>query len=97
MDRRQPCVYMLASKHNGTLYIGVTSDLIKRVWQHRNQVVKGFTSRHRIHDLVWYEQHETMESAILREKQLKEWKRVWKLRLIEGENPEWRDLYPTLL
>ncbi|QEE24371.1 GIY-YIG nuclease family protein [Rhodanobacter glycinis] len=97
MDRRQPCVYMLASKHNGTLYIGVTSDLIKRVWQHRNQVVEGFTSRHRIHDLVWYEQHETMESAILREKQLKEWKRVWKLRLIEGENPEWRDLYPTLL
>jgi putative endonuclease len=88
---------MLASRHNGTLYIGVTSDPIKRVWQHRNEVAQGFTSRYHVHDLVWYELHETMESAILREKQLKEWKRAWKLRLIEGENPEWRDLYPTLL
>ena len=70
MDRRQPCVYMLARKRNGTLYIGVTSDLIKRVWQHRNEVVEGFTPRYRVHDLVWYELHETMESAILREKQL---------------------------
>ncbi|HEX7731407.1 MAG TPA: GIY-YIG nuclease family protein [Rhodanobacter sp.] len=96
MDRRQPCVYMLASKRNGTPYIGVTSDLIKRVWQHRNEAVEGFTSRYRVHDLVWYEPHETMESAILREKRLKEWQRIWKLRLIESENPEWRDLYPTL-
>jgi putative endonuclease len=88
---------MLASKRNGTLYIGVTSDLIKRVWQHRNEVVEGFTPRYRVHDLVWYELHETMESAILREKQLKEWKRAWKLRLIEGENPGWLDLYSTLL
>jgi putative endonuclease len=97
MDWRQPCVYLLASGRNGTLYLGITSDLIKRVWQHRNEVVDGFTSRHHVHDLVWYEMHETMESAILREKQLKEWKRAWKLRLIEGENPEWRDLYPALL
>jgi putative endonuclease len=97
MDWRQPCVYILASKRNGTLYIGVTSDLIKRVWQHRNEVIESFTSRHRVHDLVWYELHETMETAILREKQLKVWKRIWKLQLIEGENPEWRDLYPTLL
>jgi putative endonuclease len=88
---------MLVSRRNGTLYIGVTSDLVKRVWQHRNEVAQGFTSRYHVHDLVWYELHETMESAILREKQLKEWKRAWKLRLIEGENPEWRDLYPTLL
>jgi len=97
MDRRQPCVYMLAGKRNGTLYIGVTSDLIKRVRQHRDEAVQGFTSRYHVHNLVWYELHETMESAILREKQLKEWERAWKLRLIEGENPEWRDLYPTLL
>jgi putative endonuclease len=88
---------MLAGRRNGTLYIGVTSDLVKRVWQHRNEVAQGFTSRYHVHDLVWYELHETMESAILREKQLKEWKRAWKLRLIEGEKPEWRDLYPTLL
>jgi putative endonuclease len=97
MDRRRPCVYILASRRNGTLYLGVTSDLVKRVWQHRNELIDSFTSRHHIHDLVWYELHETMESAILREKRLKEWKRAWKLRLIEGENPDWVDLYPTLL
>ena len=97
MDWRQPCVYMLASQRNGTLYVGVTSDLVKRIWQHRNEVVEGFTSRHHVHALAWYELHESMESAILREKRPKEWKRVWKLRLIEGENPEWHDLYPTLL
>lgn len=97
MDRRQPCVYMLASNRNGTLYIGVTSDLVKRVWQHKHGVVDGFTKRYGIHDLVWYELHETMESAILREKALKNWKRQWKFRLIEGENPEWHDLYPALL
>ena len=70
MDQRQPCVYMLASQRNRTLYIGVTSNLVNRIWQHRNEVVAGFTSHYRIHDLVWYELHETMESAILREKQL---------------------------
>jgi len=97
MDRRQPCVYMLSSGHNGTLYIGVTSDLLKRVWQHKHGVVDGFSKQYDVHDLVWYELHETMESAILREKALKSWRRQWKLRLIEGENPEWRDLYPALL
>ncbi|WP_266168063.1 GIY-YIG nuclease family protein [Dyella subtropica] len=97
MDWRQPCVYMLASQRNGTLYIGVTSDLIKRIWQHKQDVVEGFSKRYRVHTLVWYELHENMESAILREKALKEWKRAWKTRLIEGENPEWLDLYPTLL
>lgn len=88
---------MLASRRNGTLYIGVTSDLIKRIWEHKNNVVAGFTKEHNVHLLVWYELHENMESAILREKQLKKWHRVWKARLIEGENPEWNDLYPSLL
>ena len=95
MDRRQPCVYMLASRRNGTLYVGVTSNLPKRIWQHKHGVVDGFTKQYRIRDLVWYELHETMESAILREKVLKNWKRAWKIRLIEGENPDWNDLYPT--
>ncbi|MFC4762810.1 GIY-YIG nuclease family protein [Dyella koreensis] len=97
MDWRQPCVYMLASQRNGTLYIGVTSDLIKRIWQHKHDVVDGFSKRFGVHTLVWYELHETMESAILREKTLKGWRRAWKARLIEGENSEWLDLYPTLL
>jgi putative endonuclease len=94
---RQPCVYILASKRNGTLYIGVTSDPIKRIWEHRNNVVEGFTKSYGVHLLVWYELHENMESAIRREKALKEWNRGWKLRLIESGNPEWNDLYPTLL
>ena len=93
--RRQPAVYILASKRNGTLYIGVTSDLAKRVWQHKNDVVDGFTKRYSVHQLVWYELHETMESAIEREKTLKNWKRVWKLELIENSNPIWQDLYET--
>jgi putative endonuclease len=97
MEWRQPCVYMLASQRNGTLYVGVTSDLIKRVWQHKNDLAVRFSSRHDAHTLVWYERHETMESAILREKLLKGWKRAWKVRLIENENPEWLDLYSTLL
>ncbi|AGG87236.1 MULTISPECIES: GIY-YIG nuclease family protein [Rhodanobacter] len=97
MDRRQPCVYMLASKKNGVLYIGVTSDLAKRIWQHRNDVVEGYTHRYSVHTLVWYELHLTMESAILREKTLKAWKRDWKMRLINEGNAEWRDLYPTIL
>jgi len=88
---------MLASKRNGTLYIGVTSDLAKRVWQHKNEVVDGFTKRYRVHQLVWYEIHETMESAIEREKTLKNWKRVWKLELIENSNPRWQDLYETIV
>ena len=94
---RQPAVYILASKRNGTLYIGVTSDLIKRVWEHKHNVVKGFTERYRVHQLVWYEMHETMESAIKKEKILKNWRRAWKLELIERTNPNWQDLYETIV
>ncbi len=94
---RHPCVYILASKERGTLYVGVTSDLVKRVWEHKNDVVEGFTRRYRVHDLVWFEQHETMETAILRERSIKEWKRAWKLRLVEDFNPAWHDLYPDLI
>ncbi len=96
MDR-QPCVYILASKRNGTLYTGVTSDLIKRVWQHKNNEVAGFTRKYAVHQLVWYELHENMASAISREKAIKEWRRAWKLRLIEEGNPEWCDLYEGLV
>ena len=92
----QPCVYIMASNRNGTLYIGVTSDLIARVWQHKNNVVEGFTKTHAVHQLVWYEAHENMASAISREKSLKKWNRIWKLRLIEQLNPEWQDLYEQL-
>ena len=90
---KEPCVYILASKRNGTLYIGVTSDLPQRVWQHRNGTFDGFTSKHGVHTLVWYEQHQTMVDAIGREKALKKWNRAWKLQLIEQDNPHWRDLY----
>jgi putative endonuclease len=83
----------MASGKNGTLYIGVTSDLVKRVWEHKNDLADGFTKRYAVHQLVWYEVHETMESAIAREKAMKEWKRLWKLDLIEKTNPEWTDLY----
>ena len=96
MDGRRPCVYMLVSKRNGTLYIGVTSNLIRRIWQHKNEATEGFSKRHRVHLLVWYELHQAMDSAILREKTLKGWRRAWKKRSIEGENPDWRDLYPAL-
>jgi putative endonuclease len=94
---KQPCVYMLASQRNGTLYIGVTSDLIKRVWEHRQDFVEGFTRKYGVHDLVWYEQHEDRLAAIAKEKALKEWKRAWKLELIEKMNPEWKDLYEGLV
>lgn len=94
---KQPCVYLMASRRNGTLYVGVTSDLMKRVWEHKNGVVEGFTKRYGVHILVWYELHQTMESAIAREKVIKEWKRRWKLELIERGNPQWHDLYPALL
>jgi putative endonuclease len=92
-----PCVYILASRRNGTLYVGVTSDVVKRVWEHKNDMVEGFTKRYGVHTLVWYEPHEIMISAITREKAIKEWKRQWKLGLIERLNPEWRDLYEELL
>ncbi len=94
---KQPAVYILASKKNGTLYIGVTSDLIKRVWEHKNNMVEGFTKQYNVHILAWYELHERMDTAILREKRLKDWKRSWKLRLIEGTNPDWKDLYYSIV
>ena len=93
---RNPCVYILASRRNGTLYVGVTSDLVKRVWQHQNDFVAGFTREHGVHTLVWFEAHATMYSAITREKVIKRWKRDWKVRLIERANPEWHDLYPSI-
>ncbi len=94
---RAPCVYIMASKPNGTLYIGVTSNLVKRVWEHKANLVKGFTNKYHVHGLVWYEQHEEMESAIVREKQLKKWNRQWKVRLIQELNPNWSDLYSTIV
>ncbi len=94
---RQPCVYLLASKQNGTLYTGVTSNLVKRVWEHKNVLTDGFTSKYGVHTLVWYEIHATMESAIKREKAIKNWKRVWKIKIIEEMNPGWCDFYPDLL
>lgn len=92
-DMKQPCVYILASRRNGTLYIGVTSNLLGRVWQHREEVMDGFTSRYGVHRLVHFEVHATMEDAILRETQMKKWRRAWKIELIEKTNPEWRDLF----
>ena len=94
---KQPTVYILASKRNGTLYIGVTSNLVKRIWEHKNNIVEGFTKQYGVHQLVWYELHGTMDSAIVREKRLKDWKRAWKLKLIEDKNPEWQDLYETII
>jgi putative endonuclease len=92
----QPAVYLLASKRNGTLYIGVTSNLIARIQQHRAGVVRGFTRDYGVRLLVWFEQHATMESAITRERRIKKWNRAWKLELIETANPEWRDLAQDL-
>ncbi|HEV8695181.1 MAG TPA: GIY-YIG nuclease family protein [Lysobacter sp.] len=97
MRERQPCVYILANRWHGTLYVGVTSDLIKRIWEHKSDAVDGFTKKYRVHTLVWFEQHATMDSAITREKAIKEWRRAWKVDLIEKSNPLWRDLYPELL
>jgi len=90
---KQSYVYILASKKNGTLYIGVTSNLIQRIWQHKNNQAEGFTEKYKVHTLVYYEQHEVMESAITREKQMKKWKRDWKIKLIEKDNPLWEDLW----
>ena len=94
---KQPAVYLLASRYRGTLYVGVISDLVQRIWQHRQGLVEGFTQRYGVHMLVWFEQHATMLDAIAREKRIKEWKRAWKLELIETNNPRWRDLYDYLL
>jgi putative endonuclease len=89
-------VYILASQRNGTLYIGMTDNLMQRVWQHRTGVAPGFTKQYGVKTLVWYEQHETRESALTRERQLKKWNRSWKLRTIERMNPTWRDLWDDL-
>ena len=89
-------VYIMASGRNGTIYIGVTSDLPKRVWEHRNDLVEGFTKKHQCHTLVWYQAYDTIEEARQRELQMKEWKRAWKLREIEGLNPGWDDLFETI-
>ncbi|MBM3269058.1 MAG: GIY-YIG nuclease family protein [Candidatus Sericytochromatia bacterium] len=89
---REPCVYILASRRNGTLYVGVTANLPGRIWEHRNGVAESFTKRHGVRNLVWYERHDSMLAAIGREKALKEWRRSWKIALIEQMNPDWKDL-----
>ena len=93
---RNPCIYILASQPRGTLYIGVTSNLLQRLWQHREGVTGGFTTRYRVHRLVRYEMFGDMEQAILREKRLKNWHRQWKINLIEQDNPQWEDLAPGM-
>ena len=94
---KQPAVYILASRRNGTLYIGVTSNLLKRAWEHKNDFVEGFTKKYKVHLLVYYELHGDMACAITREKQLKKWRRVWKLELIEKQNPDWKDLWGEIV
>ena len=89
-------VYILASKKHGTLYIGVTSNLVKRIFEHKNNIIGGFTQKYRVHNVIYYETHNSIQEAITREKQLKKWKRDWKINLIERENPEWIDLYHGL-
>jgi putative endonuclease len=93
---KQPCVYILSNQARGTLYIGVTSNLIQRVWQHKQNLVDGFSKKHQLHLLVYYEQFEDMLIAINREKQLKKWNRAWKIELVESINSDWRDLYLEL-
>ncbi|WP_320411951.1 GIY-YIG nuclease family protein [Alteromonas aquimaris] len=94
---KQPCVYITSNLNNTTLYIGVTSNLIQRIYQHKNKQVEGFSSRYNVNKLVYFEVFDDMENAILREKRLKKWNRSWKNRLISQLNPEWTDLYPSLL
>ena len=93
---KNPFIYILASKRKGTLYIGVTSNLQKRIWEHREEVTDGFTKKYNVHRLVYYESHASMESAIVREKDLKGWNRDWKIKLIEKTNPKWEDLFIEL-
>ena len=95
MDR--PCVYILTNKRHGTLYVGVTGNVARRLWQHRNDVADGFSKHHGLHRAVLVEFHDTMADAILREKRIKKWRRAWKIRLIEGTKPDWRDLYDDTL
>ncbi len=94
---KQPAVYILASQPRGTLYIGVSSNLLQRIWQHKSGVMEGFTERYEVHQLVYFEMHADMPTAITREKQLKKWKREWKIALIEKDNPDWRDLWPDVI
>jgi len=94
---KQACVYILASRQRRTLYIGVTSDPIKRIWEHKVDIVQSFTRKYSVHTLVYYELHEDMMSAIQREKQIKKWNRTWKIRMIEEAHPEWNDLYDGLV
>jgi len=94
---KQYYVYILASKRNGVLYIGVTSDLVKRIWEHKNNLAEGFTKRYFVHRLVYFETTTDVESAIRREKQLKKWNRDWKIQLIEKDNPNWEDLYDKIV
>ncbi|CAE6483256.1 Endonuclease [Nitrosomonas nitrosa] len=95
--KKQPAVYILASQRNGTLYTGVTSNLVKRVWEHKNDQVEGFTKKYRVHTLVYFELCESMETAIMREKQIKAGSRLKKLKLIEAKNPGWQDLYDSIV
>ena len=90
-------VYLLASKRNGTLYIGVTNDLVRRVYEHKNDIVEGFTKKYGIHLLVYYEQYDNVESAIQRERQMKKWNRQWKINRIQEQNPDWKDLYDAIV
>ncbi|HSZ73851.1 MAG TPA: GIY-YIG nuclease family protein [Rhizomicrobium sp.] len=90
-------VYILASRRNGTLYVGVSNDVMRRTWEHKNELVEGFTKKHSVHILVWFELHEDINLAIAREKRLKRWKRAWKIRLIEENNSGWNDLYDRLI
>ena len=94
---KQPAVYMLASQRNGTVYVGVTSDVVQRVWQHKNDLASGFSQAYSVHMLVYFEQHADMLAAITREKQIKKWRRAWKVALIEKTNPGWCDLWADVL
>ncbi len=90
-------VYIMANREYGTIYVGVTSDLRKRVYEHKNEIIEGFTSKYHLHKLVYYEVHDSAESAILQEKRLKRWKREWKIQLIEKQNPQWKDLTEEIM
>jgi len=89
-------VYILASRRNGTLYVGVTNDVVRRAWEHKNDLIEGFTKKYGVHTLVWYEVHEDIHTAIAREKRLKRWNRAWKIKLIEENNSGWNDLYDRM-
>ena len=97
MNEKQPCVYILASKRNGTLYVGITNDLVQRVYQHKHHIIGGFTQKYKVYSLVYYELHAVMDVALTRKKRIKHWRRQWKINLIEQTNKEWKDLYDDLV